>query len=136
VPNQGTEFALELRHASFKQSDLLDQKIGGWSQQFWNRGMRFSQDPRDLLDTQTATRSDGDAELTAKAAQCVDALSTVGLPETAGAVQALQRLLLNRLDAHGFDVGVARGLRPRTAGLGPLPVLPLPISLPGTCRSL
>jgi len=120
VPNQGSEFALELRHASFKQSDLLDQEIGGRSQQLWHRGVRFSQDTRDLLDTQTAALGDGDAELTAKAAQCVDALSAIGLPETAGAMQALQRLLLDGFDAHGLDVGIARGLQERggVSGIG------------------
>jgi hypothetical protein len=102
-----------LAHARLEQSDFLHQQLHRRAHQFGDRRIRFGQDPCDLLQPGARTLGDGDAELPAEAAQRVDPGGTRRHPQRAGAVQALEGLLIDRLHPHRDDVGAACRLQQR-----------------------
>ena len=111
------QLALQLGDARFQQANLLDQQASCCADQVGHGGVRIGQHPGDDLDAGASSHGDGDAELTAKAAQGVDARSARAHPQAADAVQPLQGLLLDRFDAHRANVGCAGGFQ-QGSGIG------------------
>ena len=114
------QLALDLGDARFQQPNLLDQQASGPANELRHGCVRIGQHPGDDLDAAARSHRDGDAKLTAKAAQGVDARSARAHPEAADAVQPLQGLLFHRLHAHGANIGRTGSFqqRRRVGGVG------------------
>lgn len=79
------------------------------------RRLRIGQRGSDRLHAGDGTGRNRDAELAAEPAQRVDAVGAARHPLAAGAMKCLQRLLLDRLDAHVENARIVVGLQQRGA---------------------
>jgi hypothetical protein len=88
--------------------------------------VRIGEHAGDLLDADARAGRDHDTELATEAAQCIDARGAGCHPQRAGAVQALQCLLLDRFDAHRDDLGTAHRLE-QGGGIGRIGLVALDV---------
>ena len=123
---QRGQLAFELRDAHLEQADLLDQQRHRTADQRRHRRMGIGEHAADLLDAEATALGDDDAELAAEAAQRVDARGARCHPQGTGAMHRLQRLLLDRLDAHRHDLGTA-GRFEQGAGIGRIGLVALDV---------
>jgi hypothetical protein len=117
LAGQRAQFAFELRDADFQQTDCLDQQRHRTADQRRHGGVGIGERAAALLDAEATALGNDNAELTAEAAQSVDARGARAHPQRACAMQRLQSLLFNRLHARWHDLGTARRFERRT-GIG------------------
>src|SRR5262245_4795272 len=108
---------LQLSNARLHQSDLLKHEPHRATQNDRQPGVLVCEVTRDLGDAPHGSLRYRQPELSAEAAQGVDAPGACAHPGRARAMQRLQRLLLDRLHRHRFDVCSARRLQQRD-GIG------------------
>ncbi|MBV6425124.1 MAG: hypothetical protein NAOJABEB_02938 [Steroidobacteraceae bacterium] len=126
VTGGGAELRLEASDARFEEANLLDQQRQCLAQQRRDRAVRVGGHAADLLESEARAGCDRDPELPAEAAQGVDPRGPCRHPQRAGAMQGLQRLLLDRLDAYRHDVGTAQRLE-QGRGIGRIGLVALDV---------